>query len=42
VAKARALMEWGGIAPTSVDTAIRTVFETDRVGDITELLKAWL
>lgn len=42
VAKARALMEWGGIAPVAADAAICTVFETDRVGDIAALLKGWL
>jgi 2-methylcitrate dehydratase PrpD len=42
IAKARALMEWGGISPAAAGDAIDTVFETDRVSDITSLLKDWL
>lgn len=42
MAKARALMEWGGISTAAADVAISTVFETERVTDITELLKGWL
>ena len=42
VSKARALMQWGGLSPSSADAAIHTVLETDRVGDIASLLKDWL
>lgn len=42
VAKARALMGWGGIASPAAEDAIRLVFETDRVRDITALLQEWL
>lgn len=42
VAKARALMEWGGISSSSAEHAVHTVFEADRVSDITALLKSWL
>ena len=42
MAKARALMEWGGISSAATDTAVRAVFEADRVSDITALLQAWL
>lgn len=42
VAKARALMEWGGISETAAEDAISIVFEADRVRDITTLLKGWL
>ncbi|MEO7775227.1 MAG: MmgE/PrpD family protein [Steroidobacteraceae bacterium] len=42
VAKAQTLMEWGRISSTAIDAAVQTVFETDRVGDIKELLGDWL
>lgn len=42
VSKAQALMEWGGISRSMADAAIGTVLETDRVRDITALLKDWL
>jgi len=42
VAKAQALMEWGGISPPMARVAISTALETDRVSDITALLKEWL
>lgn len=42
VAKARALMAWGGVSPSMIDTAVSTVLETDRVSDVAALLKEWL
>lgn len=42
IAKAQALMQWGGLSPAMADAAISTVLETDRVSDITALLKEWL
>lgn len=42
IAKARALMAWGGLSPSITETAISTALETDRVSDVTALLKEWL
>lgn len=42
IAKAQALMQWGGLTPAMADAAISTVLETDRVSDITALLQDWL
>lgn len=42
IAKARALMVWGGINPEQAKGAIDTVLKTDRTSDILALLEAWL
>lgn len=42
IAKAQALMAWGGVSAARTEAAISTVLETDRVSDVTALLKDWL
>ncbi len=42
IAKARALMAWGGIESAAADAAIGSVMESKRVSDITKLLEEWL
>lgn len=40
VGKVRELMEWGGLASSSIDDIVRTVFETDQVRDITAVVRS--
>lgn len=42
IAKARALMLWGGIDSGDADDAIRTALESDRMHDVTAILERWL
>lgn len=42
IAKARALMQWGGIAPAEADAAIHAVLEGTRLQDINVTLAGWL
>lgn len=42
IAKARALMLWGGIDSGDADHAICTVLESDRMHDVTAILERWL
>lgn len=42
IAKARALMLWGGIDSGDADDAIRITLESDRMSDITAILDRWL
>ncbi|HEY5756693.1 MAG TPA: MmgE/PrpD family protein [Steroidobacter sp.] len=40
VNKVRELMEWGGLASSSIDGIVRTVFETNQVRDVTAVVRS--
>jgi len=42
VAKARALMDWGGLDGRAADEAIAAALHGDRPGDIVDILERWL